>query len=218
MSNTKNNLQQRRHCTLTTEKEFKGKSINTNKEKDQSCIAEILEPINAHLNDMLENHSQVMAVRFDKRAPQGAEDLANKQVGRIFENMGRALDRKEYAGGHNPDPRIMCAAENHGNGNHYHCVAMVNGNAIQNPYTIYNAAEKYLGKASRVSQEETKGLVDYCNQQGNNGIMIERGKPDEEKKINQVMYQISYITKKRGKEDTSKGQHLYVGTRVPQKQ
>lgn len=131
MSTHKNNLQQRRNCTLTTEQEFKGKSINTNKEKDQSCIEEILEPIHAHLDDMIEKHCQVTAVRFDMRAPEGAEDLTNKQVGRIFENMERALNRKEYAGGHKPDPRIIGVAEDQGNGNHYHCLALVNGNAIQ---------------------------------------------------------------------------------------
>lgn len=215
MSKEANNLQQRRNCTLTAELEFEGKSINTNKEKGQSCIEEVLAPIHAHLEDMKEKHSKVMVTRFDLRIPSGAEELNNHQVGRIAENMSRAIKRKEYAGGHNPDPRIVCAAENHGSGTHYHCVAMVNGNAIQNPHTIYNAAEKYLGKALKLSQEETKGLVDYCNQKGKNGIIIKHGSSDEQEKTNQVMHQVSYLAKERGKEQIPKGQHLVIGTRVP---
>ncbi len=156
-----------------------------------------------------------MITRFDLRIPNGAKELNNKQVGRIFENMSRAIKRKEYAGGHNPDPRIVCTAENHASGTHYHCVAMVNGNAIQNPHTVYNAAEKYMAKALDISQEETKGLVDYCNQKGKNGIIIKHGSSDEQEKTNQVMHQVSYLAKERGKEQTPKGQHLVTGTRVP---
>lgn len=216
MGTHQNTLQQRRNCTLTTKTEFKGKSINANKDKGQSCIEEILNPIHAHLNDMIQNHSQVMAVRFDMRAPQGAEDLNNKQVGRIFENMGRALDRKEYAGGHDPDPRFIGVAEDQGNGAHYHCLAIVNANAIQHPHTIHKTAEKYLGKALELTKEETQGLVHYCNTNGENGTIIRRGSADEEEKTNQVMHQASYLATKRGKENTPKGQHLWVGTRVPQ--
>lgn len=215
MSTKKNNLQQRRNCTLTLETEFNGKSINTNKEKEQSCIEEILTPLEAHSTDMRQKHSQVMAVRFDLRAPQGAEDLTNKQVGRIFENMGRDLKRKKYTGGHNPDPRFIGVAEDHGSGTHYHCLALVNANAIQNPHMIHKAAEKYSGKALGLSEEETKGLVHYCNTNGENGTIIRRGSADEEEKINKVMHQASYLAKKRGKENIPQGQHLWVGTRVP---
>lgn len=217
MSKETNNLLQRRNCTLTTETEFQGKSINTNKEKDKSCIEEILKPIHAHLTDMIEKHSQVMITRFDLRTPSGAADLNNKQVGRIFENMERALNRKEYAGGHKPDPRLIGVAEDQGNGTHYHCVAMVNRNAIQHPHTIHKTAEKYLRKALDIPQKEAEGLVDYCNQKGENGITIRRGSADEDKKTNQVMHQVSYLAKERGKENIPQGQHLWVGTRVPKK-
>lgn len=217
MDTHQNNLQQRRNCTLTTETEFNGRSINTDKEKGQSCIEEILNPIHTHLNDMIQNHSQVMAVRFDMRAPQGAEDLNNKQVGRIFENMGRALNRKEYVGGHAPDPRFIGVSEDQGNGAHYHCLALVNANAIQNQYTIHKAAEKYLGKALGLTEEETKGLVHNCNTNGENGTIIRRGSADEKEKINQVMHQASYLAKEKSKENTPKGQHLWVGTRVPKR-
>lgn len=215
MNTHQTSLKQRRNCTLTTEKEFKGKSINTNKEKDQNCIEEILAPIHAHLTDITEKHNRIMTTRFDLRVSQETEDLTNKQVGRIFENMGRALDRRRYAGGHNPDPRFIGVPEDHGNGIHYHCLVLVNGNAIQNPYTIFNLAEKYLGKALGLTEEAAKGLVHYCNQQGENGIIIRRDSPDEEEKTNKVMHQASYLAKERGKENIPKGKHLWVGTRVP---
>lgn len=207
-------LQQRRNCTLTTDSEYKGKSINTNQEKDQSCIEEILETIDAHLENMLERHSRVMTTRFDIRAPQEAKDFTNQQIGRIIENMGRALNRKDYSGGHDPDPRFIAVPENHGRGTHYHCLAIVNGNAIQNRYGIYDLAERYTAKALGIPQEEAKGLVDYCNQRGENGIMITRNSSDEKENIDQVMHQASYLAKKRGKENTPKGQHLHVGTRI----
>ncbi len=114
MSAHPNNLQQRRNCHLTAEEEYREKSINTNENKGQTCIKEILAPINAHLDNMLNKHNKVMATRFDSRTPQGAQDLTNKQVGRIFENMKRTLERKEYAGGHKPDPRFIGIQENQG--------------------------------------------------------------------------------------------------------
>lgn len=74
-----------------------------------------------------------------------------------------------------------------------------------------------IAKSLGISQEKAKGLVDYCNQNGENGKIIKRGNPDEQKITNQVMHQASYLAKKRGKEDIPKGQHLWVGTRVPKK-
>lgn len=217
MSKAPNKLQQRRNCTLTTEDCYNGKTINTNKEKEQSCIEEILKPINAHLEDMQEKHSQVCVVRFDLRTPNGTEELNHKQVGRIFENMERALKRKEYAGGHKPDPRFIGVQENQEHGTHYHCVALVNGNAIQNPNTIYQTAEKYLANSLGIPQEEATGLVDYCNQKSENGIVIKRGSLKEQENVNKVMHQVSYLAKERGKENTPKGQHLWIGTKVPKK-
>lgn len=218
MDTHQNNLHQRRNCTLTTETEFNGKSINTDKKKDHSCIEEILKPIEAHLNDMTQKHNKTMTVRFDMRAPQGSEDLNNKTVGRIIECMRRAINRNEYAGGHVPDPRILCVAEDQGNGTHYHCLAIVNANAIQNPYTVHKTAEKYLGKALGLSEEETQGLVHHCNTNGENGTIIRRGSADEKEKNNQVMHQASYMAKEKGKENIPQGQHLWVGTRTPKQQ
>lgn len=215
MNTHQNNLHQRRNCTLTTETEFNEKSINTNRDKDQSCIEKILKPIEAHLNDMTQKHNKTITVRFDMRAPQEAEDLNNKTVGRIIENMRRAINRNKYAGGHDPDPRILCVAEDQGNGAHYHCLALANANAIQNQYTIHKAAEKYLGKALGLTEEETQGLVHYCDTNGENGTIIRRGSTDEEEKTNQIMHQASYMAKEKGKENTPKGQHLWIGTRAP---
>lgn len=85
---------------------------------------------------------------------------------------------------------------------------MVNGNAIQNPYTIYDNAEKYLAKALGIPKEEVKGLVHRCDQNGENGIIIRRGSSDEREQTNAVMHQLSYLATERGKQNTPKGQHL----------
>lgn len=217
MCKAQNNLQQRRNCTLITDSNYNGKSINTSKEKNQNCIEEILKPINAHLEDMREKHNKVMVTRFDLHTSKGMEDFTNKGVGRIFENMGRALKRKEYAGGHNPDPRFIGVAENNGHSTHFHCVAIVNGNAIQNPYTIFNEAERCLANALDIPQEEAQKLVNHCDKNGKNGIMIKNSSPNEEEQVNVVMHQASYLAKERSKEDTPKGQYLWIGTRVPKK-
>ena len=108
-------------------------------------------------------HSKVLCIRFDIRTLQGTEGLTNKQVGRIFENITRAIDRESYLGGHDPDIRLIGVTEDQEHGIHYHCVAMVNANAIQNQYKIFSKAEKYLGKALDLPPEETKGLVHYYN-------------------------------------------------------
>lgn len=91
---------------------------------------------------------------------------------------------------------------------------MTNRGHYKHPHTIHKTAEKYLGKALGLTEEETKGLVHYCNSNGENGITIRRGNADQEEKINQVMHQASYLATERGKENTPQGQHLWVGTRV----
>lgn len=63
--------------------------------------------------------------------------------------------------------------------------------------------------------KKQKDWLTIANQKGENGIAIKRGSSDEQEKTNQVMHQVSYLAKERGKEQTPKGQHLVTGTRVP---
>ena len=56
---------------ITYDNRFHNHSINTNKEKNQGCIEEILERIESSLNSMLKKHSKVLSIRFDVRYPKG---------------------------------------------------------------------------------------------------------------------------------------------------
>ena len=44
---------------ITYDNKFHNYSVNTNKEKNQGCIEEILERIESSLNSMLKKHSKV---------------------------------------------------------------------------------------------------------------------------------------------------------------
>ncbi len=44
----------------TTETTYNNLSINTNKDKEQPCLIQVLDKYQSHLDDMLEHHSKVM--------------------------------------------------------------------------------------------------------------------------------------------------------------
>jgi len=59
----------------TFESQHNGLNINTNADKGQGCYTKILDKHQAHLQDMVNKHSQVMQVRFDLRFPRQDEPL-----------------------------------------------------------------------------------------------------------------------------------------------
>lgn len=206
--------------------------INTNKEKSQGCYVKILEIYNKHLQDMLVKHSRVMQVRFDLRYPaDGSIAPSPEHFQKFTEAFKRDLtrnnalptggriraERKKSNSGHNAvDPRLIRVSEKHtghyGTQNpHAHYLTLVNGNAKRSGYDIFKRAERQW---ANVLKTDAAGLVEYCNKNGRNPILMDRNGETYRSDIDEAFYQASYLAKERGKEGKAKGSWLVASSRT----
>ncbi len=139
----------------------------------------------------------------------------SKDIENFHYNFKRKLERQSIAGGHKVDPRFITVEEEHNNQHpHYHTVLLVNANAKNKAYSILQEAEKQW---KQVLHTDHQGLVNYCNEKGENGIIIDRNKEDFEEKKNQCSHQASYLAKVREKDKQAKGSWTVKGTRTPKR-
>lgn len=201
------------------ENEYRDLPINTNKEKGLGCLSFSLQSYREKLDYMKDNHSKVQQVRFDLRYPcDNSVPYDKKHISRFCEYMKRSFDRME-TGGHLVDMKLEWVPDKKDKSSHphYHCLALVNGNAIQSEYTVLKRAEHYWGI---VLQNDQDGLVHYCNKDRSgkkqeNGLMYRRGSADAEETLEKMQYQASYIAKARDKEGLPKGSWIRGGSRIP---
>ena len=198
----------------TTDTVYNGLPINTNADKGQGCLTQVLDKHHAHLDDMNNKHSKVMQTRFDLRYPADNSVTPSKQHLQDFSyNLQRKLNREKHAGGHKVDPRLIVVTEQHHSENpHVHGVLLVNANAKQKYLPLIEEIDCIWKQALRT---DAQGLVDYCNRSGANGIIMDRNKEDFEDKKNQCSHQGSYLAKERGKENKVKGSWGVRATRLP---
>lgn len=210
-----------RRQKVTYENEYRDFPINTNKEKRLGCISSSLQSYREKLDYMTDNHSKVLQVRFDLRYPSdNSVPYDKKHISRFSEYFKRSFDRKQ-TGGHLVDSKLDWVPDQKEKSSHphYHCLALVNGNAIQSEYNIFKKAEHYWGVVLKSSQE---GLVHYCNKDRDgkkqeNGMMYRRGEADALEVLEKMQCQASYITKDRDKEGLPKGSWIRGGSRLPKK-
>ena len=188
---------------ITYDNTFHNHPINTNKEKKQGCIEDILECIESSLDYMLEKHSKVLSIRFDVRYPKDDITCDKNKIYNFNYNFKRILNRERIEGGHRTDPVLISVPEQHHEDHkHFHYLLLVNGNAHRSTTNIHKKANS-LWKNMNNSTED--GLVDFCNKNGDNGIMIDKNSEDFEDQYNRAFYQASYLAKTTGKEHRDKG-------------
>lgn len=205
--------------TITFESTYNGLSINTDKSKNLGCYTKILDRYHEHLFDMTDKHSKTMQVRLDLRYPQDESFVPHpKQINDFSYNFSRSLNRKrkKAAGGHDVDARLIMVPERHGKNKrlHIHGVVLVNGNAKHSYMGIVKKAEEIW---KRAIGSTASGLVHFCNQNGENGIMMDRNKENFKEQLNAASYQASYLAKERGKDNAEKGSWISRGTSRPKK-
>ena len=203
---------------VTYEEEFNGYPVNTSKEKQLGCLVPTLERYRQHLEDMTSRHNKVMQTRFDLRYPSdGSVKFDKAHIYRFsdglkkhFSRMNKSNHKVDLKLDWSPDQKESSAYP------HYHCNALVNGNAIQSEYTILKAAEHYWGKALK---SENQGLVNYCNkgrdgEKQENGLMYRRGDERCLEVKDKMFHQASYLAKIRDKEGLRKGSHSRGGSQL----
>lgn len=192
-----------------------GIQINTDQRKGLGCITSILDNYQKHLAHMIASHSKVMQVRFDLHYPNDGTIVPNRQhIYNFNYNLKRKLQRETIIGGHRVDPQILWTEEiNSSTAPHYHFLLLANGNAKNNYKELLKNTVNPLWKNTINSDND--GLVDYCDKNGPNGLMITRSSPDVLTQINRCSYQASYLAKIKTKDARGKGCWLMGGSRVP---
>ena len=94
---------------------------------------------------------------------------------------------------------------------HYHVMYLVNGNAIQNGYSIYEEVNKQV---KNKLDTDANGLVHFSDSNGTQGIMIDRNSENFEQQKNNVVYAGSYLAKTRSKEHNPKGSRVSSSSRL----
>lgn len=201
-------------CT-TNDSSYNGLPINTGGNNQYSCFGIILQKIRERMNYMVQRHSRVLFVRFDVRFPTSMiTDGSNNQITRLFKML---MDNSTYKGYGLQD--IWVREQSRGKHQHYHCVALLNGNRVQN-YLAF--LQKVSHAWNRVLEVQCDGLIDFCNKDRNgnpveNGIMITRPKQDAtgiekteqeqafQKVFEACFYWATYLAKTNQKDNTPKG-------------
>ncbi|SHJ73713.1 YagK/YfjJ domain-containing protein [Halodesulfovibrio aestuarii] len=198
-----------KHKNVTYDSTYKDLPINTDFEKDQGCIEEILENIKGILESQFIKHNKVLVVRFDLRFPAGySASLDNHAISTFYDTYIRNLSRNGSS------PKLLWVREqSREKHQHYHCMLTVNGNRHQAPHTLLKKAEEHWNRAVKVAPSP-QGLVHYCHKdrQGNSVTSyynFRRSQDNFEDLYAKCFYRCSYLAKVNTKGYEPKGKHMF---------
>ena len=217
----------------TTNGKYRGYTINNGQDGNLHCHTKTLDQIIDTVELMAAKHSKVFSVRLDiqntatgRIGNNGQEidyALDSKDMTRIIESATRTLNSKSKNGKNDPEVHWVWTTERTSPNDkpHFHVNAFVNGNAIQNGYSVKEAVSRAvknkLQNANNMPNESYEGLVNFSSSNGAKGKLIERNSPEAEDQINDVVFAGSYLAKVRTKEFNPKGSRVSSCTRIPRK-
>lgn len=197
----------------TNEKVYNSYPINNGVKKNFTCYKKTLDQVINQVEYTISNHSKALFIRLDIRNEKDSDNrIMRNDMTRIIENTKRAIESKYKDSPNKLDMNITWTTENDGDSPHFHCFIGVNGNAIQNGYSILNAmnhaVQKYL-------KTDNNGLVEFCESNGKYGKMVDRNSPDFIKQMEKAVYAGSYLAKTHTKENKPKGARVSSTSRLP---
>lgn len=197
----------------TNDKTYRNYPINNGNKKEYECYTKTLDQVIDQVEYISANHSKSLFTRLDIR---NDGELNNKiqrdDMTRICENIKRAIGRKYKASPNKPDLTITWTTEKDGVNPHYHCLIGVNGNAIQNGYSIKEIVNKIVKKHLKTDKD---GLVEFCKSNGRYGKIVDRNSSEFRKQLDDVIYAGSYLAKTNTKESRPKGARVSSTSRLP---
>ncbi len=201
----------------TRENTHRGYTINTGTHKAQACNINTLNQIIDRIEDMTDKHSKVLTVRIDIRNDtDNPYSIQRKDMTRILDNLKASLENKYKHSRHKFEFQYVWTAERTSldNPEHFHLFILVNGNDMQNGYSIQKALNKQIVKRLQTTKE---GLVHFSESNGDYGIMIRRDYENYQEQINKAVYVGSYLAKTYSKEYNAKGARFSSASRLPSK-
>ena len=198
----------------TISNEYRGYTINTGTNNNLPCNTKALDQIIDTTKYMTSNHSKTLAIRLDIHCEQDSDKTLNRRdVTRILENTKRNINTKFKDSKNQPDIKTIVTAERTSPevNPHYHVMYLVNGNAIQNGYSIY---EEVNTQVKNKLETDSDGLVHFSESNGKQGIMIDRSSENFEQQKNSTIFTGSYLAKTRSKEHNPKGSRVSSSSRL----
>lgn len=171
------------------------KLLNQNSILDEPIKQEIFERGDALLYQMLEKHSQVFAARLDIHS-------SDENITKILHRLSEKEKRKGL------DPAYLAVREVGESGhNHFHTIFFLNGNKTRSIWPLFEDANRVMNNVLGEKSDKKSGLIDLCNHEFNNGIMIRRNTYDKDA-IEALSKKVSYLAKEDQKE-TVKGKSYF---------
>lgn len=198
----------------TISNEYRGYPINTGPNNNLPCNTTTLDQIIDTTEIMTSNHTKTLAIRLDIHSEQDSDKTLNRRdVTRILENTKRNINTKFKDSKNQPDIKTIVTTEQTSPeaNPHYHVMYLVNGNAIQNGYSIYEEVNKQV---KNKLDTDTDGLVHFSESNGKQGIMIDRNSENFDQQKNSVVYAGSYLAKTKSKEHNPKGSRVSSSSRL----
>jgi len=193
--------------------------VNNGKQGDLTCNPDILKRTQDTINMMTNKHNKVLFVRFDAHYPSGyTKEPSSSHISDTFKRLSEDYQRKGI------DTSYVWAREQPQEElpQHYHCALMLDGNKVQSHMPVVQKAEVVWGNTI---ESDSKGLVDYCNRQGN-GIMIRRPSSEAtgeklleqqqsyQEKLDQCHQWASYLAKENQKEGVPSNMRTFGSSRI----
>ena len=159
---------------------------------NKTMNGKILKAIDNVMDDYVDRHSKMFAMRLDVHLPEGTDQS------KIMVFNHRFIEKEKNQG---YDPAYVMAREiGEENGNiHYHMALFLNGQKTESIKPHLDNAWKVLENIRKAENKEG-GMIDPCNRFGRNGIMVKRDDSDP-RNLEEVQRQMSYIAKTEQKEN-----------------
>jgi hypothetical protein len=196
---------------------YRSFTINTGVHTKLSCNKATLDQVIDLVEYMPQKHSKTLCVRLDiMNAADGYTILERHHITRVLEETRRHLESKLKNSSNKLDLHYVWATEQTSKTEypHYHCFILVNGNAIQNGYSVREALNRIVMKWQ---QTHKQGLVHFSESNGKSGIMLNRNASDFERRKGDAVYAGSYLAKMRSKEHRPKGARFSSASRFPRR-
>lgn len=196
---------------------YRSFTINTGVHTKLSCNKTTLDQVIDIVEYMSQKHSKTLCVRLDiMNAADGYTILERHHITRVLEETRRHLESKLKNSSNKLDLHYVWATEQTSKTEypHYHCFILVNGNAIQNGYSVREALNRIVMKWQ---QTHKQGLVHFSESNGKSGIMLNRNASDFERRKGDAVYAGSYLAKMRSKEHRPKGARFSSASRFPRR-
>ena len=155
---------------------------------NKTMNGKILKAIDNVMDDYMDRHSKMFAMRLDVHLPEGTDQS------KIMAFNHRFIEKEKNQG---YDPAYVMTREiGEEKGNiHYHMALFLNGQKVQSTYNVFKDAERILSNVAGPG-----GVIHHCDIGHRNGIMVKRDDPDT-RNLQAVQQQMSYIAKTKQKEN-----------------